>query len=105
MATWIVRDSTPGTGPLVAVKDLIDMAGLPTTAGSRAVADDALPAERDAACIAGLRAAIADGRARFAGKVNAPEFPAGLDWLNTDQPLSITQLRGKLVLLDFWTFC
>ena len=42
---------------------------------------------------------------RFAGKVNAPEFPAGLDWLNTDQPLSITQLRGKLVLLDFWTFC
>ena len=42
---------------------------------------------------------------RFAGKVNAPEFPAGLDWLNTDRPLSITQLRGKLVLLDFWTFC
>ena len=42
---------------------------------------------------------------RFAGKVNAPEFPAGLDWLNTDQPLSIKQLRGKLVLLDFWTFC
>ena len=42
---------------------------------------------------------------RFPGKVNAPEFPAGLDWLNTDQPLSITQLRGKLVLLDFWTFC
>ena len=42
---------------------------------------------------------------RFAGKVNAPEFPAGLDWLNTDHPLSITELRGKLVLLDFWTFC
>ena len=42
---------------------------------------------------------------RFAGKVNAPEFPADLDWLNTAQPLSITQLRGKLVLLDFWTFC
>jgi len=41
----------------------------------------------------------------FSGKVNAPEFPAGLDWLNTDQPLSIKQLRGKLVLLDFWTFC
>ena len=42
---------------------------------------------------------------RFAGKVNAPEFPAGLDWLNTDHPLSLKELRGKLVLLHFWTFC
>jgi amidase len=82
VATWIVRDSTPGTGPRVAVKDLIDMAGLPTTAGSRAVADDAVPAERDAACIAGLRAAIADGRARFAGKVNMHELAYGITGIN-----------------------
>jgi DNA-binding beta-propeller fold protein YncE len=34
----------------------------------------------------------------------APEFPDGLDWLNTDHPLSIAELRGKLVLLDFWTY-
>ena len=39
------------------------------------------------------------------GTVNAPEFPAGLHWLNTEQPLTIRQLRGKIVLLDFWTFC
>ena len=39
------------------------------------------------------------------GTVNAPEFPAGLSWLNTDAPLSIRQLRGKVVLLDFWTYC
>ena len=64
MATWIVTDSTPGTGPRVAVKDLIDMAGLPTTAGSRPVADGALPAERDAACLAGLRAAMSGRRRR-----------------------------------------
>ncbi len=42
---------------------------------------------------------------RYAGTVNAPEFPAGLDWLNTDHPLSLKELRGKIVLLDFWTFC
>ena len=42
---------------------------------------------------------------RFAGKVNAPEFPASTEWLNTDRPLSMKDLRGKLVLLDFWTFC
>ncbi len=39
------------------------------------------------------------------GTVNAPEFPAGLDWVNSDQPLTIAGLRGKIVLLDFWTHC
>lgn len=34
----------------------------------------------------------------------APEFPVGLDWLNTDYPLSIEALRGKIVMLDFWTY-
>ncbi|MFN8523554.1 MAG: hypothetical protein U0821_10705 [Chloroflexota bacterium] len=42
---------------------------------------------------------------RFAGTVRAPDFPAGIEWLNADRPLSIADLRGKLVLLDFWTFC
>jgi DNA-binding beta-propeller fold protein YncE len=40
----------------------------------------------------------------FAGTVAAPDFPAGLDWLNTASPLSLEQLRGKVVLLDFWTY-
>ena len=42
---------------------------------------------------------------RFAGEVNAPEFPAGLDWINAERPLALKDLRGKIVLLDFWTFC
>ncbi|MBI4306679.1 MAG: hypothetical protein HY678_10215 [Chloroflexi bacterium] len=42
---------------------------------------------------------------RYAGKVGAPEFPVGLDWLNTERPLSLADLRGKLVILDFWTYC
>jgi thiol-disulfide isomerase/thioredoxin len=37
--------------------------------------------------------------------IHAPEFPAGLPWLNTDRPLTIAGLRGKVVLLDFWTYC
>ena len=40
----------------------------------------------------------------FAGNVPAPEFPGGLDWLNTSAPLTITDLRGKVVVLDFWTY-
>lgn len=41
----------------------------------------------------------------FEGEVNAPDFTAGLEWLNTERPLSIRELRGKIVLLDFWTYC
>ena len=39
------------------------------------------------------------------GDVHAPDFPAGMDWLNTDRPLSLEDLRGKIVILDFWTYC
>lgn len=39
------------------------------------------------------------------GTVNAPDFPPGLDWLNTDKPISLKDLRGKVVILDFWTYC
>ena len=39
------------------------------------------------------------------GTVNAPDFGDGLDWLNTDTPLSLRDLRGRLVILDFWTYC
>ncbi len=82
MATWIVTDSTPGAGPRVAVKDLIDMAGLPTTAGSRPVANAAKPAEGDAACLAGLRAAMGAGQVRFVGKTNLHELAYGISGIN-----------------------
>jgi len=38
-------------------------------------------------------------------RLTAPDFPQGLEWLNTERPLSLRDLRGKIVLLDFWTYC
>ena len=37
--------------------------------------------------------------------IQAPEFPADADWLNVARPLTMQDLRGRIVLLDFWTFC
>lgn len=38
-------------------------------------------------------------------RVRAPELSARGGWLNTAEPLSLVSLRGKIILLDFWTFC
>ena len=38
-------------------------------------------------------------------KINPPDFPQGLEWFNTAEPLNWEKLRGKIVLLDFWTYC
>jgi amidase len=83
MSTFITKLDATGTGPRVAVKDLVDVEGVPTTAGCRAVERDAKPAERDAACLAGFRAADA----RLVGKANLHELamlPLGTNpWFGT----------------------
>lgn len=37
------------------------------------------------------------------GNAPAPEFPPGLEWLNTRRALRLEELRGKVVILEFWT--
>ena len=35
----------------------------------------------------------------------APELNGGIAWLNTGKPITMKELKGKVVLLDFWTLC
>ena len=50
-------------------------------------------------------AASQNSATSFAGKVRAPEFPDGLEWINAAKPIKIADLHGKIVILDFWTYC
>jgi len=44
-------------------------------------------------------------RAQDGGGVVVPEFPEKMDWLNTAGPIKMKDLRGKVVIFDFWTLC
>jgi amidase len=86
MTTFILRiDDTPAgsagpaDGPRLAVKDLIDVAGTPTTAGCALVAERAAPAAADAACVATARVA----GARVIGKTNLHELAFGGTGINS----------------------
>ena len=41
----------------------------------------------------------------FPSRFKVAPFPKGLAWLNTAGKLELEDLRGKFVLLDFWTYC
>lgn len=65
-------------GIRVGIKDLIDVEGVITTAGSQFVASHATPASRDAKCLEGFRQAGAD----LVGKTNLHELAFGTTGVN-----------------------
>ena len=38
------------------------------------------------------------------GPVRAPELDGATAWFNVEAPLTLADLQGKVVLLDFWTY-
>jgi amidase len=69
-ATWIVRLDASGDGTRLAVKDCIDVAGLPTTVGCPVIAERARPAGQDAAVVVAARRS----GAQIVGKTNLTEL-------------------------------
>jgi len=41
----------------------------------------------------------------FSRRQRAPALEGGVGWLNTATPIDLKELKGKFVLLDFWTYC
>jgi hypothetical protein len=40
----------------------------------------------------------------FRAQMSAPEFPEEAEWINTSRPIRMKELRGKIVMLEFWTY-
>lgn len=53
---------------------------------------------------AGVLGALMSGLSRAAGPDQAPEFVSLDGWFNTGSALPIAGLRGKVVLVNFWTY-
>ena len=47
---------------------------------------------------------LGNGNAIARPHPKAIEFPEGLPWVNVSRPLTLKDLKGKVVILDFWTY-
>ncbi|WP_417392966.1 thioredoxin-like domain-containing protein [Gimesia sp.] len=62
---------------------------------SSALADEKAPAEP----------ADVEIKNPFPDRPQAPSIDGGVEWLNTSGEITLKDLRGKVVLIDFWTYC
>jgi len=100
--------ATTGAAPVAADADAGPAAA---TTGSASVAADESPAATDAvnrtegaaSSTAPAQSPEAVPEATLPDLGPAPEL-AGDPWLNTAEPLDLARLRGKVVLVEFWTF-
>ncbi len=65
------------------------------------------PAAARVLCLALVGAAVlaSPPRASAQTRIRAPELVGGTGWLGTDQAIQLKDLRGKVVVFDFWTLC
>src|SRR5262245_37584602 len=77
-----------------------DTGAVPRPARSKSKAPSGQLAKQDAKG----KGAAADEHP-FPKHLQAPSLDGGIEWINTAGPIDLKQLRGRFVLLDFWTYC
>lgn len=93
VSTFISTITATSSAPRLAVKDLIDVEGIPTTAGSKAVADFAEPAPQDASLLRGFR----NAGWQIVGKANLHELAFGTSGINPWSGTPINPLDERLI--------
>jgi len=106
MNSLIKSSGTPAKTLLVAaVVSLLMPVGIARRCG-RLSAQEGLPGaeSRPAMLRRSLRKHI-EKMDKLSDKLEAPDFPKGKDWFNSPALSLKRELRGKIVILDFWTYC
>src|SRR5271166_1742588 len=100
-------DSTPEVVPCCNIYRRLFVFGLLWAVGLAVLAAGLALASRQPAKAQDMQRVLnAFGPQRqVAEPVKSPELDGGVAWLNTDKPLKLKDLRGKIVVLDFWTLC
>jgi thiol-disulfide isomerase/thioredoxin len=82
-----------------------DRLGDKTSSGSKETNSETnSPASPDDPAPPETTEAVAANENPFQARYDIPDFPKDMEWLNSG-PLSKKDLKGKFVLLDFWTYC
>lgn len=56
--------------------------------------------------LAGLPvASLPHARAQLPTRIKAPDFDGAVGTIGADKPIRLKDLRGKIVVLEFWTLC
>ena len=50
-------------------------------------------------------ALLPHARAQVITRIKAPDFNGAVGTLGSDKPIKLKDLRGKIVVLEFWTLC